>query len=139
MTFESLSFEVQKEICSSIVQKELHRLAKLGYHDITCSESAIQFLALNGFATKYGARNMRDFIEAQIGDAIVNATLNEQHTNGTLIFSKSRKCITFQHLNTDAQQPHQKSDEEFLDWVFGLSKSRQSGFTKKHLPPLSLN
>lgn len=122
--FNSLSFDTQKEICISMVTQELNRLKSLGYADIKCDENAITALFLGGYSTKYGARQLRDFIQEQISNAIINTLKDNKQPTGVLTFSKKQHSLVFLQTTNDSE-PEVKDPTLFLKWFFHLSNSRE--------------
>lgn len=69
IVFSRLTFEVQREICELMVNREVKRLNQLG-HEITVHEQMMELLIREGFDRLLGARPMRNVVEKHLQDLI---------------------------------------------------------------------
>ena len=75
IVFSRLSFDVQRQICEAMIEKERKRLEGLGYK-IHVTPELIEKLIREGFHRTLGARPMRSVVERRLQDMIV-ATIIE--------------------------------------------------------------
>ena len=92
IVFARLTHEHVREICQTLLNKELTRLAKLGYK-LTASPNAVEWLIRKGFDSKYGARPLRDTIERSVQNTLAKSILNKQLTSGVLTVSKDHSSL----------------------------------------------
>jgi ATP-dependent Clp protease ATP-binding subunit ClpB len=76
IVFSRLSFDVQRQICEGMIQKEQRRLESLGYH-IHVTREITEDLIREGFHRTLGARPMRSVVERRLQDMIVAAMIAE--------------------------------------------------------------
>jgi ATP-dependent Clp protease ATP-binding subunit ClpA len=92
LIFKRLDYEILREICELMIDKEMKRLAGLGY-ELTISEEAKEFLVQKGFHKDLGARPMRDAVEKHIQDALCQAIFRKDFFRGTINFDEDRECL----------------------------------------------
>lgn len=94
IVFTRLKFEIQREICELMVNRELERLAKLGYQ-LTLTPEALEFLIREGYHRTLGARPMRNTVERFIQDALVEDLAGDNIEPGCLVLENSgrRLCV----------------------------------------------
>jgi ATP-dependent Clp protease ATP-binding subunit ClpA len=76
VVFTRLTFEIQRQICSLMVDREVSRLKNLGY-DLTVEPPALEYLIREGYHRTLGARPMRNTVERHLQDAIVHDVVQE--------------------------------------------------------------
>lgn len=74
IVFASLEYEVQREICAQLIERELDRVRKLG-HEIEISPDALEALVREGYHRGLGARPMRAAVERYIQERAVKGLL----------------------------------------------------------------
>jgi len=94
IVFTRLKFEIQREICELMVNRELERLAMLGYK-LTLRPEALEFLIREGYHRTLGARPMRNTVERFIQDALVENLARDNIESGCLVLENSgrRLCV----------------------------------------------
>jgi ATP-dependent Clp protease ATP-binding subunit ClpB len=75
LVFTRLTFEVQRQICEAMIQKERLRLQKLG-HDLVITPSLVEELIREGFHRSLGARPMRNVVELKLQNMVMQRLLN---------------------------------------------------------------
>lgn len=100
IVFNSLSYDIQREICQGLVEKEVLHLAKT-LHDrytlnipITYDRDVLTFLVRKGYTREMGARAMRDTVENHFGDPISQLVLTTTKFpfNSAVHLSAPPKC-----------------------------------------------
>jgi len=74
IVFSRLGFDVQREICKLMIDRECARLGDLGYI-LDADAEVIEFLVRCGFHKNLGARPMRSVVERYLQDAIADGLL----------------------------------------------------------------
>ncbi|MEZ0300008.1 MAG: AAA family ATPase [Candidatus Methylacidiphilales bacterium] len=74
IVFSRLSFDVQRQICEAMIEKERKRLEGLGHH-IRVTPEMTEDLIREGFHRTLGARPMRSVVERRLQDMIVAAMI----------------------------------------------------------------
>lgn len=94
IVFTRLKFEIQREICELMANRELERLAMLGYK-LTLRPEALEFLIREGYHRTLGARPMRNTVERFIQDALVEDLARDNIESGCLVLENSgrRLCV----------------------------------------------
>ena len=78
-----LPFDVQREIATALVRKELALQSKFLQRDITLSsEDVVRFLVRKGFTAELGARTIRNAVEQHIGQALLPFVYNAPECSG---------------------------------------------------------
>jgi len=76
IVFSRLRFEIQREICELMVEREIKRLKLLG-HEVDVNAETMELLIRQGFDRTLGARPMRNVVEKHLQDMIVSDLINE--------------------------------------------------------------
>lgn len=92
IVFTRLKYEIQREICELMVNRELERLAKLGYQ-LNLSPEGMEFLIREGYHRTLGARPMRNTVERYIQDASAEGWINLSRRSGRLTVALSGKLL----------------------------------------------
>lgn len=98
IVFKKLEYEVQREIAELILEREVKRLAKLGY-ELEYEEEIVEFLVRKGIDVQYGARPMKNCVQSYLQNAIVEAFLaGDDKPSGKLIevFENGCQKLTIQ-------------------------------------------
>lgn len=83
VVFGRLTFDIQREICDLMIERELKRLADMG-HQLTIDKDGVEFLIRHGFHSLLGARPMRGTVERFFCDAVTEALLSGKEAFGPL-------------------------------------------------------
>ncbi|MDF9832348.1 ATP-dependent Clp protease ATP-binding subunit ClpA [Ereboglobus sp. PH5-5] len=75
IVFARLSFEIQREICETMIAKELARLQKLG-HELAVTPDDIEAILREGVHKTLGARPMRGAVERFLQDRVTSSVLD---------------------------------------------------------------
>jgi ATP-dependent Clp protease ATP-binding subunit ClpA len=92
LVFARLTPDAQREICALRVANETRRLKELGY-DIVVSREAIDLLMREGFDPHVGARLVRQTVERQLRDAVVQSLLTSGTATGEVQLAGSRLVL----------------------------------------------
>lgn len=92
IVFTRLKFEIQREICELMVNRELERLAAMGCKLMLVPE-ALEFLVREGYHRTLGARPMRNAVERYIQDALAEGMISADTKSGWLMVEKSGKKL----------------------------------------------
>jgi ATP-dependent Clp protease ATP-binding subunit ClpA len=92
LVFGRLSYEHQLEIAEKFLSREIEFLTTRG-HAMELDKAVLPFLVRKGFHPKLGARPMRDAVEKQIGDALVEHLLAGKNSGGRLLVDETRDCL----------------------------------------------
>jgi ATP-dependent Clp protease ATP-binding subunit ClpB len=95
VVFTRLTFDVQRQICVLMVNREVERLKHLGY-SLVVEPPALEFLIREGYHRTLGARPMRNTVERYLQDSIVHDTMEGGDGCGNVIVEASggRLCLT---------------------------------------------
>ena len=88
VVFTRLTFEVQRQICVLMVNREQERLKHLG-HTLLVEPPALEFLIREGYHRTLGARPMRNTVERYLQDAIVHDVMEGGDGCGNVIVEAS--------------------------------------------------
>lgn len=116
IVFNSLSYDIQVEICHNMLEKECKKYAEMG-HNLQIDTSALNFLISKGFHKHLGARPMQYVIEKYIGDLIANNIIYSMNTSGTIYGDCKNDCLLFKedyHSNSFEHQTPESINEELL-------------------------
>jgi ATP-dependent Clp protease ATP-binding subunit ClpB len=84
VVFARLPYEIQREICETMIAGEVARLRTLG-HEITITPTDLEVILRNGFHKTLGARPMRGAVERFLQERVVSDLLrkkdNLRHNN----------------------------------------------------------
>ncbi len=82
--FQKLGYDSQKRIATIMLNKELKLLKSKGYN-LTAGKGVLEIMVANGVEPRLGVRRMRSTVETFCREALRNALLSGQQTNGTLV------------------------------------------------------
>jgi ATP-dependent Clp protease ATP-binding subunit ClpA len=94
VVFTRLTFEVQREICLLMVNREIERLTSLG-HLLVVEPASLEYLIREGYHRTLGARPMRNTVERYLQDAIVHDVMKGGAGSGNVVVEASgtRLCL----------------------------------------------
>jgi ATP-dependent Clp protease ATP-binding subunit ClpB len=84
VVFSRLSPDVQREICSLLIGREIARLRKNGGYQLEADERILEFLIREGYDPHYGARPMQRAVSRHIQDAVVRALFERGTAHGRI-------------------------------------------------------
>ena len=74
LVFNRLPYLVQREICESMIMREIERLHRLG-HDLVVESTTVEHLVREGFHRTLGARPMRNTVDRYLQQQVSRALL----------------------------------------------------------------
>jgi ATP-dependent Clp protease ATP-binding subunit ClpB len=97
LVFARLGPDVQREICSLEVAREIARLRVVGF-DLEVSREALEFLVCEGFHPQLGARPLRKSVERHLQDAVVRELFRIGVASGKVVVEQSAQRLTITAL-----------------------------------------
>ncbi|AHF92534.1 ATPase [Opitutaceae bacterium TAV5] len=91
--FSRLSPDVQREICSLLIDREITRLRQNGGYQLEIGEGVMEFLLREGYDPHYGARPMQRAVSRHIQDAVVRALFGRGTAHGRIVVDGRKLCI----------------------------------------------
>ena len=77
--FERLVYDVQVKIARQMIEREVERLSKQLGMTISFDKEVLEFVLIEGFDARFGARPLRRFIEGLIGETVVKHILESNY------------------------------------------------------------
>ncbi len=101
--FARLKFDVQREIAQMHIEHEIERLGLVGF-DLEVSREAMDYLVRLGCETQLGAREIRQTVERNLQEAVVQALLSTGSGAGRVHFDVRRNglCVNQQAVRRSA-------------------------------------
>lgn len=91
--FSRLGLDVQREICSLLIEREIARLRRNGGYQLEVAEGVMEFLLREGYDPHYGARPMQRAVSRHIQDAVVRALFERGAAHGRIVLNGRRLLI----------------------------------------------
>jgi ATP-dependent Clp protease ATP-binding subunit ClpB len=93
IVFNRLEYEVQVQIARLILEREVNRLSEQFETTIQFDEKVLEFVLIEGFDARFGARPLRRCIERLIGDALVKEIMQMKPPSGTLMVDEQQGSL----------------------------------------------
>ena len=93
IVFNRLEYEVQVQIARLILEREVNRLSEQFETTIRFDEKVLEFVLIEGFDARFGARPLRRCIERLIGDALVKEIMQMKPPSGTLMVDEQQGAL----------------------------------------------
>jgi len=88
--FERLEYDVQVKIARLMMDREIQRLSQQLETTITYDEEVLEFILIEGFNSRFGARPLRRFIEHTVGNFMAENILKKQYTTKPIVITSNR-------------------------------------------------
>jgi ATP-dependent Clp protease ATP-binding subunit ClpB len=92
LVFARLGFDVQREICELMIERERARLRDLGFV-LEANSEVVEFLIRRGFHKTLGARPMRSTVERYLQDAIADGLIVQRSGSGRVVVDSKNERL----------------------------------------------
>ncbi|MBC2592844.1 ATP-dependent Clp protease ATP-binding subunit [Ruficoccus amylovorans] len=91
--FERLEYDVQVKIARLMMEREVERLSGQLGMTITFDEDVLEFILIEGFDSRFGARPLRRCIERLIGNMLIKKIMKIKPPSGTLMMDEQKGAL----------------------------------------------
>jgi ATP-dependent Clp protease ATP-binding subunit ClpB len=95
LVFARLGFDIQREICELMIERERLRLRDLGFA-LEAKGRVVEFLVRRGFHKTLGARPMRSVVERHLQDAVADGLLSRGTGSGLVTVDSGNERLVLQ-------------------------------------------
>jgi ATP-dependent Clp protease ATP-binding subunit ClpB len=95
LVFARLGFDIQREICELMIERERLRLRDLGF-ELEAKGTVVEFLVRRGFHKTLGARPMRSVVERHLQDAVADGLLSRGTGSGLVTVDSGNERLVLQ-------------------------------------------
>ena len=102
IVFGRLEYEVQVEIAELMLEREVDRINRKFGYSIGFGKEALEYVLIEGFDSRLGARPLRRCIERLVGDAVVAALLRNDKPTGNLVVDEANGALRLSEVKSVA-------------------------------------